>query len=431
MRNTAYFKDKQVTIVGLARSGVACANLLRGLDASVRVTDIKDNAQTRSNAALLSQDIQVELGKHSEDFIKGADLVVISPGVPGSSQPAIWAKDHAKPVISEIEIAAMLCPGRIIAVTGSNGKTTVTTLIGRVLEASGKKVFVCGNIGNPFSGEVARIGEGDFAVVEVSSFQLETIKDFKPKIALILNINPNHLDRYNKMREYLDAKKRIFMNQDKDDFLILNSQEPGLSGLEKEASSKTIFFSREDGLNPNQSAVLKAGELLGLDRPTMLKVFSDFKGIEHRMEDVAEINKIKFINDSKATTADSAIWALNSISSPVVLLAGGRHKGIDYRVIIDAARNKVKQVVLIGEAKDKIADCLKGEFPVEMAASLEDAVNKTYTLAKPGYSVLFSPMCSSFDMFTDYEERGRAFKKIVLELAKRKTESPANNEHIG
>jgi UDP-N-acetylmuramoylalanine--D-glutamate ligase len=419
MRNTAYLKDKQVTIVGLARSGVACANLLSGLGASVRVTDIKDSAQTRASASLLSKDIQVELGRHSEDFIKGADLVVISPGVPGSSQPAIWAKDYAKPVISEIEIAAMLCPGRIIAVTGSNGKTTVTTLIARVLEAGGKKVFVCGNIGNPFSGEVAKMREGDFAVVEVSSFQLETIRDFKPKIALVLNINPNHLDRYNNMREYLDAKKRIFMNQDKDDFLILNSQDPGLSGLEKEASSKTIFFSREDGLNPNQSAVLKAGELLELDRPTMLKVFSDFKGIEHRMEDVAEINKIRFINDSKATTADSAIWALNSISSPVVLLAGGRHKGIDYRVIIDAAKNKVKQIVLIGEAKDKIADCLKGEFPVEMASSLEEAVNKTYGLAKPGYSVLFSPMCSSFDMFTDYEERGRVFKKIVLELAKR------------
>lgn len=419
MRNTTYFKDKQVTIVGLARSGVACANLLASLGASVWVTDIKDNAQTRSNAALLSQDIQVELGKHSEDFIKGADLVVISPGVPGSSQPAIWAKEFAKPVISEIEVAAMLCPGKIVAVTGSNGKTTVTTLIGRVLEASGKKVFVCGNIGNPFSGEVAKMREEDFAVVEVSSFQLETIRGFKPKIALILNINPNHLDRYNNMREYLDAKKRIFMNQDKDDFLVLNRQDPGLSGLEKEASAKTIFFFREDGLNPNQSAVLKVGELLGLDRPTMLKVFSDFKGIEHRMEDVAEINKVRFINDSKATTADSAIWALNSISSPIVLLAGGRHKGIDYRVIIDAARNKVKQVVLIGEAKDKIADCLKGEFPVEMAASLEEAVNKTYILAKPGYSVLFSPMCSSFDMFTDYEERGRAFKKIVLELAKR------------
>ncbi|TAM38815.1 UDP-N-acetylmuramoyl-L-alanine--D-glutamate ligase [bacterium] len=423
MRNIKYFKDKKVTIVGLARSGVACANLLHGLGACVRVTDIKDNSQTRSTAELLSKDIRFELGKHSEDFIKGADLVVISPGVPLDSQPAIWAKEFAKPIISEIEASAMLCPGRIIAVTGSNGKTTVTTLIGRVLEACAKKVFVCGNIGNPFSGEVGKMREGDFAVVEVSSFQLETIRDFKPKIALIININPNHLDRYNNMREYLDAKKRIFMNQDKDDFLVLNGQDACLSGLEKETAAKVVFFSDEKGLNPNQSAVLKVGELLGLDRPAMLKVFSNFKGLEHRMEDVAEINKVRFINDSKATTADSAIWAINSISSPVILIAGGRHKGIDYRVIIEAARNKVKQVVLIGEAKDKIAACLKGEFPVEPAAGLEDAVNKSYTLAKPGESVLFSPMCSSFDMFKDYEERGRAFKRIVLDLAKR------NNSH--
>ena len=420
MRNIKYFKDKRVTIVGLARSGLACANLLHGLGAFVRVTDIKDNSQSRSYASsLLSNDIPVELGKHSEAFIKEADLVVISPGVPPDSQPVTWAKAFSRPAISEIEVAGMLCPGQIIAVTGSNGKTTVTTLIGRALDACGKKAFVCGNIGNPFSGEVAKMREGDFAVVEVSSFQLETIREFKPKIALIININPNHLDRYNNMREYLDAKKRIFMNQDKDDFLVLNAQDACLSGLEKEAAAKVLFFSGENSLNPNQSAVLKVGELLGLDRPTILKVFSNFKGLEHRMEDVAEINKVRFINDSKATTADSAIWAINSISSPIVLIAGGRHKGIDYRVIIEAARNKVKHVVLIGEAKERIAACLQGEFPVEMSAGLKEAVNKTYALAKPGDSVLFSPMCSSFDMFKDYEERGRAFKKIVLELAGR------------
>ena len=430
MRNIKYFKDKRVTIVGLARSGLACANLLHGLGASVRVTDINDNSQSRSYASsLLSNDIPVELGKHSEAFIKEADLVVISPGVPPDSQPVIWAKAFSRPAISEIEVAGMLCPGQIIAVTGSNGKTTVTTLIGRALDACGKKAFVCGNIGNPFSGEVAKMREGDFAVVEVSSFQLETIREFKPKIALIININPNHLDRYNNMQEYLDAKKRIFMNQDKDDFLVLNAQDACLAGLEKETAAKVLFFSGENSLNPNQSAVLKVGELLGLDRPTILKVLSNFKGLEHRMEDVAEINKVRFINDSKATTADSAIWAINSISSPIVLIAGGRHKGIDYRVIIEAARNKVKHVVLIGEAKERIAACLRGEFPVEMAAGLEEAVNKTYALAKPGDSVLFSPMCSSFDMFRDYEERGRVFKKIVLELSKRNnpTESSINN----
>ena len=232
MLNTKYFKGKSITIVGLARSGVACANLLHSLGAFVRITDIKDNAQTRSQAnLLLSKDIQFELGRHSESFIKQADLVVISPGVPRNAQPIIWAKDFAKPVYAEIEIASMLCPGQIIAVTGSNGKTTVTTLIGNILKAAGKRVFVCGNIGNPFSGEVELMCQGDFVVLEVSSFQLETIKDFKPKIALILNLTPNHLDRYNDMQEYLAAKKRIFMNQDENDFLILNDLDVSLKGI--------------------------------------------------------------------------------------------------------------------------------------------------------------------------------------------------------
>ncbi len=424
MRNTKYFKGKNITIVGLARSGVSCANLLHGLGAYVRVTDIKDNAKTRACAASLSsKNILVELGLHSESFIKQADLVVISPGIPADAQPVLWAREFGKPVYAEIEIASMLCPAEIIAVTGSNGKTTVTTLIGRILEESGRKVFVCGNIGKAFSAEVEKMREGDFVALEVSSFQLEQIKDFKPKIALIINLTPNHLDRYNNMQEYLAAKKRIFMNQDKNDFLILNGLDPLLKGLDKEAASKPIFFAKEQGLNPNQCAVLKVGEILGIDKEKMLDVFSKFKGIEHRLEEVAVIDKVKFINDSKATTADSAIWALNSISSPVILIAGGRHKGIDYRVILEAARDKVKQAVLIGEAKDKIAADLNGAFPIEKAGSLEEAINKAYSFSRPGFSVLFSPMCSSFDMFADYEDRGRAFKRIVLELDRR------NNPH--
>lgn len=419
MRNSNYFKNKKITIVGLARSGVACANLLHGLGVSLSITDIKDNAQTReASAKLCSKDILVELGKHSRDFIKQADLVVISPGVPADALPIKWAGEFNIPVISEIEAASILCPARIIAVTGSNGKTTVTTLIGKLLAASGKNVFVCGNIGNPFCADIEKMREGDFVVLETSSFQLETIKDFKPKIAVILNLTPNHLDRYNNMREYLDAKKRIIMNQDKDDFLVLNADDPLVKGIANHANSKVIFFTSQDGLNPNQSAVLSVGKILGINKDLILEVFNKFKGIEHRMEEVRDINGVKFINDSKATTADSAIWAIKNINTPIILIAGGRHKGIDYRLIAPPARGKVKQVVLIGEAKEKIAVDLKGEFQIEDAATLEGAVNKAYALAKPGYSVLFSPMCSSFDMFKDYEERGRAFKKIVLNLPK-------------
>jgi UDP-N-acetylmuramoylalanine--D-glutamate ligase len=419
MQNTKYFKGKNVTIVGLARSGLACANLLYSLGAIVRVTDINDNTHTKSFAVgLSSKDILLELGGHSEDFIKKADLVIVSPGVPAEAQPLIWAKQSAKPVISEIELASMLCPAEIIAVTGSNGKTTVTTLIGKILAGSGKRVFVCGNIGNPFCAEVEKLKKGDFVVLEVSSFQLETIKNFKPKIAVILNLTPNHLDRYNNMQEYLDAKKRIFMNQDKRDFLVLNADEPVLKPAASESKSKIIFFDKEAGLNPNQNAVIAVGKILGIKPEKMLGVFREFKGIEHRMEEVEEINGVKFINDSKATTADSAIWAINNISTPIVLIAGGRHKGINYRVILKAAKNKVKQAFLIGEAKDIIAADLSGAFPIAKVDSLKDAVIGSYELAQPGDCVLFSPMCSSFDMFRDYEQRGEAFKKIVLDLAR-------------
>jgi UDP-N-acetylmuramoylalanine--D-glutamate ligase len=420
MRNSKYFENKKVTIVGLARSGVACANLLQGLGARLSVTDINDNAQTReASSKLCSSDILVELGKHSPDLIRQADLVVISPGVPVNSQPINWAREFNKPVISEIEVASILCPAEIIAVTGSNGKTTVTTLIGNVLSAAGKKVFVCGNIGNPFCAEVPKIEEGDFVVLEISSFQLETIKDFKPKIAVILNITPNHLDRYNNIQEYLDAKQRIVMNQDKNDFLVLNADDPLLKSLGDRVNSKVVFFTTQNGFNPNQSTVLSVGEILGISRSLTLDVFSKFKGIPHRMEELSQIRGIRFINDSKATTADSAIWAIKDINTPIILIAGGRHKGIDYRVILESARGKVKQAVLIGEAREKIAADFNGEIPVEYAFDLEEAVNKAYAYALPGYSVLLSPMCSSYDMFKDYEERGRVFKGIVLELAKK------------
>ncbi|MDP2927379.1 MAG: UDP-N-acetylmuramoyl-L-alanine--D-glutamate ligase [Candidatus Omnitrophota bacterium] len=418
MRNSEYFKNKKVTIVGLARSGVACANLLHRLGAIVSVTDIKDDPQSHQACTkLCSSEIKVELGKHSQDLIKQADLVVISPGVPLNSLCVNWAKEFNKLLISEIEVASILCPAQIIAVTGSNGKTTVTTLIGKVLAAAGKKVFVCGNIGNPFCGEVEKMREGDFVVLEVSSFQLETIKDFKPKIAVILNLTPNHLDRYNNIQEYLDAKKRIFMNQDRADFLVLNAVDPLLSAAASGAKSKVILFTREGELNPNQSAVIAVGRILGVELRQMQKVFQEFKGIQHRLEEVAEINGVKFINDSKATTADSAIWAISNITSPIILIAGGRHKGIDYRVILDAARDKVKQAFLIGEAKDIIASDLNGGgFSIDKVDTLKEAVTKAYLSARPGYCVLLSPMCSSYDMFTDYEERGRAFKKIVLDL---------------
>lgn len=423
MRNTDYFKNKKITVVGLARSGVACANLLDDLGADVYVTDYQDNASIRKNLLELKlQRTKVELGRHSSGFIRDKDMIIISPGVPKDAQPIIWAKQFSVPIISEIEVGWFLCPATVIAVTGSSGKTTVTTLIGRVLEASGRNVFVSGNIGTPFSAEVSKIKPEDFVCLEVSSFQLEWIRDFKPKISVILNFSRNHLDRHKDMQEYLDAKKRIFLNQDKDDFLVLNGRDPLLNNLAKESKAKVLYFAESDELNPNQAAVVSVAGILNMHKGVCLKVFKEFKGLEHRLEFIAQINDIQFINDSKATLAESTAWAIKNTSSPVILIAGGKDKGVDYASILDdTVTSRVKGVILIGEAKEKIKEAFQGSLSIDEANTLEEAVCKAYQKASPGDCVLLSPMCSSFDMFLDYEDRGNRFKKAVFALAKSKT----------
>ncbi|RJP29805.1 MAG: UDP-N-acetylmuramoyl-L-alanine--D-glutamate ligase [Candidatus Omnitrophota bacterium] len=418
MVNTIFFKDKIITIVGFARSGLACANLLWELGSRVSVTDSADNAVLRKNYQnLKSKEIKVELGRHTIDFIRGRDLIVVSPGVDDSSPALKWAKELSIPVISEIELASRLCPGTIIAVTGSNGKTTVTTLIGKVLQANSKKAFVCGNIGTPFTLEVKKIKEGDFAVVEVSSFQLEKIDTFKPKVAVILNITPNHLDRYSSMDEYITAKKRIFKNQDKSDYLVLNGKDEVLNKVSVQAQSKVMFFSESADFNPNQEAVMAVASVFGINRDVCKSVFKEFRGIEHRMEFVKEISGVKFINDSKATTVDSALWAIKNIKEPIILIAGGKDKGVDYKVMLPGSNGKVKEVILIGEAKEKIRKALKGFLPLDDALTLDEAVNKAFVKARKGDCVLLSPMCASFDMFLNYEERGKAFKHAVASLS--------------
>jgi UDP-N-acetylmuramoylalanine--D-glutamate ligase len=419
MRNPDYFKGKRVTVVGLARSGVACVNLLYSLGAEVSVTDGKDSPTLRQNISQLKcRDIKFELGKHSEEFIRGRDMVVLSPGVSNDSLPVVLAERLGIPVIAELEVGWILCPATIVAVTGTNGKTTVSTLIGKILEACGKRVYVCGNIGNPFCAEVEKTDEHSFVSLEVSSFQLERIREFKPKIALMLNFSSNHLDRYRDVGQYLEAKKRIYMNQDKSDHLILNQDDPTLADLAGEARSKVAFFRQSQELNPNQAAVMAVASILGIAPKCCLDVFSDFKGIEHRLEFVDEIKGVRFINDSKATTVDAALWALRNVPAPVILICGGRDKGNDYSLLRDLMRDKVKGVFLIGEARTKMTAAFKGLVPVEEAESLQEAVRLAFNNARRGYTVLLSPMCSSFDMFSDYEDRGRQFKKATRELKK-------------
>lgn len=417
MNNINLYSGKTVAVIGLARSGLACANLLHSLGAHVRVTDSKQRRELADTIRqLASSRIVLECGAHTEDTIAGCDMAVLSPGIPDTALPVQWARARGIPVYSEIEVAWTLCPAPVIAVTGSNGKTTTTTLMGLVLEAAGMRAVVCGNIGDPFSGKVAGVRPQDYVVLEVSSFQLEKIRTFKPHIAIVTNLNPNHLDRYRDLQEYIGAKKRIFLNQDEGDHLLLNRGDRASEEFSAGARSKIEYFDAEPGLNQNQAAVVKAADIMGIPRQVCMKVFADFKGLEHRMEEVARINGVTFINDSKATTVESAMWALRNIPQRAVLIAGGKDKGLDYRLILDLARKKLRSCVLIGQAADKIGSAFEGVVSVEKARDMEDAVRRAFNKAAPGDTVLLSPMCSSYDMFLDYEERGRVFKKAVRDL---------------
>ena len=418
------FQGKNVVVIGLGLSGLASAKLLKKLRvANVFVSDKSDSTkQSQYSQELKRINIGFELGKHSQAIIEKADYLVVSPGVALGSDPIRWARNKGIEIIGEIELGYQCCPGQIVAITGTNGKTTVTTLIGRILKESGKNAYILGNIGQPFTAYVDKIGKDDFVSLEVSSFQLETIKEFRPKVSLILNFTPDHLDRYANLEEYMAAKKRIFLNQKRDDFVILNYADSRLRALADETEAKVLFFGQdqrnldEAKFNPNQLAVIKVAQIFDIDPEICFKVFREFKGIEHRMEFVRNINGIEFINDSKATNVESTIWALRNSSKPVVLIAGGRDKGSDFAVIGDLLRQKVRSMVLFGEAKTKIKNALNDAVKIYEAKDIEEAVNLSFKQARSGDCVLLSPMCASFDMFSNYEERGKIFKDLVLGL---------------
>ena len=417
------FKERKVVVLGLGSSGLASAKLLKKSGAKVFVSDNNDSPKQREySSELKKMVIEFELGKHTQSSIQEADYLVISPGVPLDSEPVRWAKDKRVEIIGEIELGYQNCRGQIIAITGTNGKTTVTTLIGQVLNSVGIKTHVLGNIGRPFTAYVNQIDKDDYVSLEVSSFQLETIKDFRPKISIILNLTPDHLDRYHSLKEYLEAKKRVFVNQKAEDFVVLNYADNKLRSLAEETEAKVVYFGggqsgfNEDKFNPNQLAVLKVAQILDLDLEVCFNVFKDFKGIEHRMEFVRNINGIEFMNDSKATNIEATIWALMNSVKPVILIAGGRDKGSDFSIISNLLKQKVKSLILFGEAKPKIKKALNGVIPILETRDINEAVNLSFNQAKKGDCILLSPMCASFDMFTNYEERGRIFKNIVLSL---------------
>lgn len=420
------FKNLKVTVVGMARSGLAAARLLKELGADITVLDCADSELLRRNRdKLRGESIRAEINADESQFLDKSDLVVISPGVAEDTKTIVFVKQKKIPIISEIELAFQNCRAPIIAVTGTNGKTTVTTLIGELLRANAKDVFVCGNIGCAFSSQVLNARKDDFIVLEVSSFQLEKIDEFKPSISVFLNFSPDHLDRYRDIEAYLEAKKRIYLNQGKGDCVFLNFSDDSLIRLKHEIKAPVLFFNtpqqqRENSnFNSNQKAVLAIASFLKLDEHKCRDALGNFKGLANRMEFVRSVGYIDFINDSKATNIDSTVWALSQIDKPIILIAGGRDKRGDFASLKPKIKERVKYMFVIGEAKEILYDTFSQQAVVFKADSLESATRLAYKQAKAGDCILLSPMCASFDMFLDYKDRGNRFKQIVNSLSKK------------
>jgi len=418
-------KGKIVSVIGLGNSGYNAAVLAIDQGANVRATDAGDSPALReAKKRLEARGVKVEIGIHTEEYIRGSDLVVVSPGVEEASLALKWARTHKIKVIGEMELGYRFCRGRIIAITGTNGKSTVTSLIGQILKDGGLDAVVCGNIGNSLSGEIKRINKDTWVVLEVSSFQLETIVNFKPYIAVILNITDDHMDRYPGFSDYFAAKLKIFMNQDEGDHLILNYDAENLRCLEKKAKSRVSFYKKSSadtfdtdlkGLHNTENilASILVSSIAGVKMPSMLRTIKYFRGLPHRFETIAVIGGVEYIDDSKGTTVDSTARALDSCKGTVILIAGGKDKHSDYGAIKSRIRGKVKDLILIGEAKDAIANALEGASIIHRVKDMDEAVTLARRLARRGDSVLLSPMCSSFDMYRSYKHRGEMFKKAV------------------
>ncbi len=427
------FKNKNITIFGLARSGIASAKRLVSLGARVMVTEIKHASEVDPTILqeLKGSGVEIELGGHSSRAIDSAEMIIVSPGVHLDIPVLEEAKTKGIPIISEVEIAYRLLSKPIIAVTGTNGKTTTTTLIGELLKAGGKRVAVAGNIGAPLVEVDDR--ELDYIVAEISSYQLETIVEFKPWISVLLNIQPDHLERHHSMEEYINQKARIFMNQTGDDYVIYNMDDPEISKTAKRAKSKTIGFSKNHPeiitLSPtdikipgrhnleNSLAAAQAAYLCGIGKETVAEVLRTFSGVEHRIEYVTSIDGVDFYNDSKATNPDSTLVALETFAGRgIVLILGGKDKGVGLEQLCSKIKDLAKAVVLLGEATPRFKDALESVSfnDIHLVGSLEEAVKTSSQLGKEGDIVLLSPACASFDMFADFEERGRIFKKAVM-----------------
>lgn len=477
-------KDKKVTVVGLARSGVGAANLLAELGAQVTVTDIKPEEMLQEYVQQLNPDVRRVLGTHPAEIFLHADMLVVSPGVPLDIGPLSSAKAKGIPVIGELELAYQAAvygagkpagsrlitgsKGGFLAITGANGKSTTTALLDHIMKRGGFRTILGGNIGNALTEEIVKhrahggASDLDYIVAELSSFQLESIKDFRPRGAAVINITPDHLDRYHTIEEYGNAKARIFENQKKDDFLILNRDDPGTMKVTSEKLNvksekpEIYYFSRKQeveglyykegiiysaipalSLFPYPFPLLRAEEikikgvhnlenamaasamalLAGCPAWAVIDALREFPGLEHRLEFVRDLNGVSYFNDSKGTNVGAVMKSIESFSVPIILIAGGRDKAGDFTVLRHLIRERVKTAVLIGEASEKMRKAFGDVTETIMAADFRDAVEAARRVAEKGDIVLLSPACASFDMFLNFEDRGRTFKKLVKEMA--------------
>lgn len=405
---------QEVTIVGLGKTGIGLSRLLHTLGKRVRITEKKAAAASAKDFSKVRDIVaDAEFEGHTRDFVTKSGLILVSPSVPLHSEIFSWAAEECIPVMGEIELCSQLCPAPIAAVTGSIGKTTTTSLLFKILKKhSGKKTHLLGNIGIPFSEFVLEVKKDDIVCLEVSSYQLATIQTFKPHVAVLLNIVPNHLDVHAHYEEYVACKLNIFKNQTEQDFALINEYDKDrLPGIEHIRAQK-LFFSGNGFRNEDFSAAVAAATALGISEKQAQEVIGTFKGLPHRLEYVATIEGVDFINDSKSTTVESTAWALRQIEKPVWLICGGRDKGLSYETLAPAL-SRVKAVFIIGEAGEKIFNALPETARKRKLSTLDEAVAAARKSAEPGDAVLLSCMCSSFDMFKDYKERGNVFKRLV------------------
>jgi len=442
--NLMKVEGKNVLVAGFARTGQAVVEFLRSHKCAVTVSEMKP-ASEFGELPPKYPDIEFEFGGHVVETFMKAGVIVLSPGIPDTIPPVQAAKRAGIPILSEIELAYHYIQGTLIGITGTNGKSTTVELTGAMLREGGKQATVCGNIGTPLIQHCKKSKKEDYYVIELSSFQLETIHQFRPHIAALLNLAEDHLDRYPSVEPYYLAKMRIFENQKSGDFAVVNYDDPYLRDHANSIQANRFWFSRTgvppSGLYANQGLIrtvaggsvvnFNLGALQGIHNlentlcaasisllcgvlpKAMQRALENFQGLHHRMELVGEVNGVRFYDDSKATNVDAVVKALESFPGNVILIMGGKDKGCDYTVLQELVRSRVKRLLLIGEAKKRIADELGEAAAPEYCGTLQEAVEQAGAFSASGDVVLLSPACSSFDMFANYEERGQVFRTAV------------------